>query len=280
TATSNARTGTAAKAARTGTSSRSVANGLEEAALPIVSDRACDVGGAGAGLGYGRDFDPNTMICAGSLDTSDANDDGAVTNGVDSCYGDSGGPLMVTTSAGPRLVGIVSFGEGCATRDTYGVYTRVAAMRPFLAGTHGMPVTNTKPPKVLGTPSIGATLHCGKGTWTGAGPIRFSYRWARSEDNDPSNDEYGAFERVPGSYLGGTYKVKQGDRGSLIRCIVIARGASSTKAVVSAFAKVPGRVPGAPAPSPSDEGDSSPSGSPSGGPSGGGGNFSFDTFGS
>ncbi|MBC7460937.1 MAG: trypsin-like serine protease, partial [Thermoleophilia bacterium] len=93
TATSNARTGTAAKAARTGKSSRSVANGLEEAALPIVSDRACDVGGAGAGLGYGRDFDPNTMTCAGSLDTSDANDDGAVTNGVDSCYGDSGGPL-------------------------------------------------------------------------------------------------------------------------------------------------------------------------------------------
>lgn len=40
----------------------------------------------------------------------------------DACQGDSGGPLVYENT----IVGIVSFGEGCANRTYPGVYTRVS----------------------------------------------------------------------------------------------------------------------------------------------------------
>lgn len=63
-------------------------------------------------------FDPTIMLCAGWPD-----------GGRDACQGDSGGPLvqkqpLTDTSV---LVGIVSFGKGCARQNSPGVYTRVSA---------------------------------------------------------------------------------------------------------------------------------------------------------
>ncbi len=46
--------------------------------------------------------------------------------GQDSCRGDSGGPLVAGAGSNARQIGIVSWGEGCAKKKAYGVYTRVS----------------------------------------------------------------------------------------------------------------------------------------------------------
>ena len=88
---------------------------LQAATVPIVSDSSC----AGS---YGAYFNGSTMVCAGFPE-----------GGVDTCFGDSGGPMQAPMGDGEyRLVGITSWGSGCAEADAPGVYTRVAgdALRP------------------------------------------------------------------------------------------------------------------------------------------------------
>ena len=77
--------------------------------VPIVSDEEC------ADLYYAvfYDVDP-AMICAGYV----------AEGGKDACQGDSGGPLVSTGDG--KLVGIVSWGLGCARPRLPGVYTQVA----------------------------------------------------------------------------------------------------------------------------------------------------------
>jgi len=52
---------------------------------------------------------------------------------IDTCQGDSGGPLMMFTSSSQwLLVGLTSYGEGCAEPAYSGVYTRVAAFESWI----------------------------------------------------------------------------------------------------------------------------------------------------
>ncbi|XP_019136156.2 coagulation factor IX-like isoform X1 [Corvus cornix cornix] len=63
----------------------------------------------------------DSMFCAGhSTATADA------------CKGDSGGPFTVSHRNTWFLLGIVSWGEGCAEQGKYGVYTRVSNYIPWI----------------------------------------------------------------------------------------------------------------------------------------------------
>lgn len=88
-----------------------ISDTLKAAVTPIISDAAC-----GSPSVYGYEFNAATMVCAGYLD-----------GGTDTCNGDSGGPLeSPLEGGGHRLVGITSWGYGCAGEDAPGVYTRIA----------------------------------------------------------------------------------------------------------------------------------------------------------
>ena len=101
---------------------------LRQAELVVFPPASC-----GGGQGYSVDgvefegfrpgeADAASMLCAGGVR------DGAI---ADTCQGDSGGPAISGQGAAARLVGVESWGVGCATH-TPGVYTRVSAMTEFL----------------------------------------------------------------------------------------------------------------------------------------------------
>jgi secreted trypsin-like serine protease len=51
----------------------------------------------------------------------------------DACQGDSGGPLNALDEQGcPYQIGVVSYGDGCASRHAYGIYTRISAYSAWI----------------------------------------------------------------------------------------------------------------------------------------------------
>lgn len=92
---------------------------LQQTTVPITSNALCNNIYAYNGT------IADSMVCAGFPQ-----------GGTDACTGDSGGPLVVQTSTDTgtvwQQVGIVSYGQGCAQPNRYGVYTRVSAFENFI----------------------------------------------------------------------------------------------------------------------------------------------------
>ncbi|KAI8039676.1 trypsin alpha [Drosophila gunungcola] len=91
----------------------SIPSQLQYVNVNIVSQSRC----ASSTYGYGSQI-KNTMICAAA-------------SGKDACQGDSGGPLV----SGGVLVGVVSWGYGCAYANYPGVYADVAVLRSWVIST-------------------------------------------------------------------------------------------------------------------------------------------------
>ncbi|XP_018418979.1 PREDICTED: coagulation factor VII-like [Nanorana parkeri] len=84
--------------------------------LPVVSQETC--------MATTEKVLTGNMFCAGyNIETKDA------------CKGDSGGPFAVLYRNTWYLVGVVSWGEGCAAEGKYGVYTRVSSYISWIKDT-------------------------------------------------------------------------------------------------------------------------------------------------
>lgn len=78
--------------------------------VPIINQKVCK---------QAYPYLSANMVCAGDMN-----------GGIDSCQGDSGGPLKRVSDG--ILIGIVSFGNGCASPGYPGVYSRVASSRSWI----------------------------------------------------------------------------------------------------------------------------------------------------
>lgn len=130
---------------------------LLEVEVPVVSDADCDDANS-----YDGTLVTDVMLCAGLPQ-----------GGKDSCQGDSGGPLMTRSTGVLKLTGIVSFGEGCAGPEKYGVYTEVPApaIRNFLIAQAGAPPTVTVDPVSGATVGRASALHATAADPTSGGGI-------------------------------------------------------------------------------------------------------------
>ena len=97
---------------------------LQEVSVPVISNLDCNK----AFIAYNSYWYPpdiehitDDMLCAGLIE-----------GGKDACQGDSGGPLMVWNENKWNLAGLVSWGEGCAMPEVYGVYSRVSKFYSFI----------------------------------------------------------------------------------------------------------------------------------------------------
>ncbi|MCP4021890.1 MAG: serine protease [Desulfobacteraceae bacterium] len=115
-------------------------NDLLEAEITIYSDEL------GQSI-FGSGFTEN-MIVAGKIE-----------GGVDTCSGDSGGPLIVQDASGENLylTGITSWGYGCAEPNAPGVYAKVMNSTNWIEAVTGVRFKNIPDKVKLNSPSGNTT---------------------------------------------------------------------------------------------------------------------------
>ncbi|XP_053088285.1 plasminogen activator, urokinase a [Pangasianodon hypophthalmus] len=94
---------------------------MKEAQVQILSPSKCEGGY------YGKRITENQFCAASPKWTEDA------------CQGDSGGPLLCEVNGRMFLFGVISWGEGCATKSKPGVYTKVTNYNNWIAKQTGLP---------------------------------------------------------------------------------------------------------------------------------------------
>jgi trypsin len=174
-----------------------LATGLQQGDLRILGDRSCN-------RVYGEDgsYRQSVMLCARSRIANRRPN-------TSPCVGDSGGPLVV----GDLQVGIVSFGISCGALNEPTVFSRVAALRPFIDIPE--PVWSPQP---LGRAQVSGTLRAGRTATCVAPPFRgqvrrIRYRWG-----------------VDGLLVatGRRVRVSRGARGKVLQCRAIAENAGGS----------------------------------------------------
>jgi trypsin len=91
---------------------------LQEVYVPIVDQQTCQKDYNAPKYQY---INPELHVCAGYSEGK-----------RDACTGDSGGPAFIETPSGANIVGVTSYGRGCALPDSPGVYTRVAGVKSWV----------------------------------------------------------------------------------------------------------------------------------------------------
>ena len=206
-------------------------NVLQAAAVDIFPDSDC--------ANYDGDYQPAVELCAGRR----------LRGGemVDTCQGDSGGPLarLAGVQSGDRLLGIVSFGNGCADPSFPGIYTRVAndSINAFLSLPE--PVqrpANVSAPAIRGPASAGSTVHCVPGVWTGAPSFTFEFVHVPLAGGQPQINQ---LQVVRHEAPVDAYQLTDRDVGTLIRCGVRATNPGGSKfTATDGFGPVAARPPG------------------------------------
>ena len=97
---------------------------MQQAEVPLISRETCR-------RSYGKRRITERMRCAGFS-----------RGGVDACKGDSGGPLVCPSNSKWYLMGIISWGVGCARENRFGVYSDMLVLKTWVQDT----ITNQPTP--------------------------------------------------------------------------------------------------------------------------------------